>query len=504
MNKLFRYLTLGLSLSLAVGSQASAIGAAAGSTIRNTATLELNDGVNTTNITSAAVEIKVQQVYNVSITPDGTTATPGQTTTAAPGQIATLTYTVTNTGNGVDTINLSAVAANASANGTINGIYLDNPTSGTVGSYDAGDTLVTNLASVPADQASTVFVRYTVTSGTTGNAAAGTSHLLNLTGTSAGDNTRTDNNNVGQVIVQTVNQLSLSNNVSLNGTPGNDVIFNNTLTNTGNGTVAASAISWDVTNVLTDKSGGAATGTYTYTYTVTGPAGTFTGTDLKTVADQAIGAGGLPSGGTLNIRVTESVPTTAQDGERNALSIKATGASNAVTVVDTVTVLRGIGAVSKKVLFCGASFSACGNDSAAGTSAINAKPGEYVAYFLEANNTGTGTLYNIRLRDALPRDFVISHVGAKTNQSGTIRFSTDGSTWVNDPATLSAMTGGSSTLYVSVENGGSSSTIDNQDVLGASKSLRMMIAGYIRNTAATTNGTVATTVTRDDSKITTP
>lgn len=509
-----------LTTLLAAASSAFAIGTPAGTAIDNTAVLDLNDGTTTTSITSTAVRVNVTQVYNVSITPDGTTTVPGQTSIVTPGQVGVLTYTVSNLGNGPDTINLAAAAANPTAQGAnILGIYLDNPTTGTVGSYDAGDTLVTNLASVPADGTRTVFVRYTTPTGTTGGAAAGASHLLNITGTSAGDATKTDSNNVGEIKIGRVVDLSLTSTQTKTVPAGGSVTFTDTLTNAGNTTLTAAEITGTVGRV-TVNGATSITDTFGVSYTVTGgQGGTATNTNLEAALDAAIGTG-LTAGSALTITVTVTPDATAgvtsgaKDGDKLTLTLEAysplansTGSvviqNNAAQgdtqgiITNTTTVQRGVGSVLKKVALCTTSTN-CPNYAAAGTAAISAKPGDYVVYYLNATNTGTGKLFSVKLKDALPANFVATTLGGATNMTGgTLKYSINGTTWTTDVTTLGAITGGTTTLYVAYENGGTATTIDNSDFLDGGKSLQMKIVGYIRDTGTSATGSTSGNVTAD-------
>lgn len=491
--------------ALMLSGAALGVGTPAGTAISNTAVLDLSDGVTSTTLTSAPVVVNVQQVYAVTITPDGTTAAPGQTVTAQPGTTATLTYTVTNTGNGTDTINLSALTANATAQaGNIAGIYLDNGD----GVYGAGDTLVTNLASVPADSVRTVFVRYNVPSGTTGGAASGSAHQLNLTGTSAGDATKTDTNNVGQITVGRTVDLTLTSTQSKTVLVNGSVSFTDTLTNTGNTTLLASELTITVTNTVTNGTGGPiAASTFTTTYSVTGPGGTFSGATLSTLVSSAVGAG-LPAGSALTITVTDTPTTTApfandKDQIVHAITAYSTASGTGVVnnapstdtqgqITNTAVVQRGIGAVTKTVAKC-TSSTTCPARTTATTSPVSAKPGEYVVYYLEATNTGTGPLYNIRLKDALPANFVITQVGATTSNAGTLTFSKDGTTWNTAVSSLGTLVGGTNTLYLAVENGGTGTTIDASDTFAASSFLRLKIVGFIRDDV-----TPQPALTRDD------
>lgn len=500
-----------LLTALLLTGLASAVGTPAGTQISNIGTLELSDtagGGSSTTIQSAAVVVNVQQVYNLTISPDGTTAAPGQTVPLAPGATGTLTYTLTNTGNGADSFNLAAVAANVVASGaSIAGIYLDSKTSGVVGSYDAGDTLVTSTGTLAADASATLFVRYTMPTGASG----GGPHQLNLTGTSAGDTTRTDTNNVGQFTTTRVIDLGLASNQTKTVAAGGTVTFTDMLTNTGNTTLSAAEITATVSAAATNKATQPTTNNFTVSYQVSGPSGTFTGSDLEAVLDSALQAG-LPAGGSATITVTVTANANVADGDTLTLALETYSPVSTTTsttnnapqgdtqgrITNVATAQRGLGSVTKTVARC-TSGTTCPTIQAAGTAAISAKPGEYVVYYLQATNTGSGSLYSVRLSDALPANFVPTRIGALTNEVGTLKFSTNGTSWTSDVATLGTITGGASTVYVAVENGGSATSIDNSDTFTGGGYLRLRIVGYIRDGATT--GSV---VVRDDAGLTIP
>jgi len=359
---------------------------------------------------------------------------------------------------------------------------------------------VTNVA-LAADASRTVFVVYTMPAG----AQAGQAHQLNITGTSTGDTTKTDTNNVGQITTNRVVDLSLVSTQSKTVTAGGNVSFTDTITNTGNSLLSNSEVSIAVAPTATDKAGTALTGTpFTVSYTAVGPTGTFTAGSAQSAVQSAIGAGGLPAGSTVTLTPTVTATNTRADGDKYNVNLRAfSGVTTTATVMNNApsgdpqatidnlaTVQRGVGIIGKTVAFCGATASACPNIGASGTGPISAKPGEFVAYYLTAQNNGTGTLFTVKVRDALPTNFVITGLGAKTTNAGTLKYSKDGSTWVTDPATLGALTGGTDTVYVAVENGGTATTIDASDTLSAGSSITVQITGKVRDTAVT-SGTPA-------------
>lgn len=133
--------TLALSAAL-VASPAHATGTAANTLIQNTASATYSSGGTSTTVTSNTVDIRVDQLLDVA------TAGLNSAPVVAGATSATLSYSVTNTGNGADSFTLSvnpAVSGNA-FDGVIQTIAIDNNGNGV---FDAGDTVVTNGGTSP-------------------------------------------------------------------------------------------------------------------------------------------------------------------------------------------------------------------------------------------------------------------------------------------------------------------------------------------------------------------
>ena len=188
-------LVLALALMTFVGLPLFAAGTPAGTQIKNQATAQYKDANgNAQSSTSNEVITVVQQISGVTVTPDGTTSAP-ITQTATAGTRVYFPYTLTNTGNAPDTFNVNTTI-DGSSNFTPDTvkIYLDSNGNGVV---DAGDNEITNTGTVPADGIVYLIVAYTVP------ATASTSQfaLVDLTATSAHDNTKTDTNNWNKTTV---------------------------------------------------------------------------------------------------------------------------------------------------------------------------------------------------------------------------------------------------------------------------------------------------------------
>ncbi len=153
----------GIALSAFGAAPAFAAGTTAGSSIVNTATVNYQVGGVAQTAVNASNTFVVDRRINLTVAEVGSA-----TTNVSPGQTNAVTsFTVTNNSNASLDFGLSAAqptGGTAAHGGTdvfdVTGvtIYLDNPVTGTVGSFDAGDTVVTYLDEIAADASRTVFV----------------------------------------------------------------------------------------------------------------------------------------------------------------------------------------------------------------------------------------------------------------------------------------------------------------------------------------------------------
>ncbi len=214
----------------------------AGTNISNQASASYIDSAGQPRTTTSNQVITVvQQVYSFTITPDGTQAAPGQTRSALAGAPVYFTYTVSNTGNGTDTINLTTVqdtGDNFDLSSTA--IYLDANCNGTL---DPGETApitsVTLTRQGTPGASACVIVAGTIpasaTNGQFGN--------LNLSGTSAGNPSVTDVNNWARAIATTAAALTATKSASPAGSvnPGSAITY--TISGSNVGGSAASGVS---------------------------------------------------------------------------------------------------------------------------------------------------------------------------------------------------------------------------------------------------------------------
>ena len=106
-NALVRAVLLGTAMAAATVSQSAfAAGTRAGTTISNTATASYDAGGGTQNINSNQVDLRVDELLNVTVASNNPADVP--TTPGATGQV--LSFTVTNTGNGIESFGFTSIA----------------------------------------------------------------------------------------------------------------------------------------------------------------------------------------------------------------------------------------------------------------------------------------------------------------------------------------------------------------------------------------------------------
>jgi uncharacterized repeat protein (TIGR01451 family) len=167
------------ALSSVVAAPAFAAGTTAGTTITNTATVDYQVGGVAQGQQSASNNFTVDRKINLLVEEVGTV-----TTNVVPGQTnAVTTFQLTNSSNEVLDFALvaSQIAGGTAAHGgtdtfdaTNVRIYRDNTVTGTVGSWDVGDTLVTAyIDELVVDTAIRLFVVADIPAALANNAVAG-------------------------------------------------------------------------------------------------------------------------------------------------------------------------------------------------------------------------------------------------------------------------------------------------------------------------------------------
>ncbi|RDI96425.1 DUF11 domain-containing protein [Meiothermus sp. QL-1] len=241
MQRILFALALALGLALAQPTPA-------GTSITNQASAQYIDSAGQArSTTSNQVVTVVQQVYSLTITPNGTEASPGQTRTALAGATVYFAYVVSNTGNGNDTIALTT-AQGSSDNFDLGGvaIYHDQNCNGTL---DAGEPSITSLALTrqgTLQSSACVVVAATIPAG----ASNGQYGNLNLVGTSSGG--PADNDNWARATATTAAALTAIKAASPTGgvNPGATITYTISGANTGGSAASGVSISGLGTGIL--------------------------------------------------------------------------------------------------------------------------------------------------------------------------------------------------------------------------------------------------------------
>ena len=321
------WLTAGLLLAALNGAQA--VPPPAGTTIGNQASATYTDtsGVSHT-VTSNVVQTTVQQVASLTLTQNG-----AQNATA--GSVAYYPHTLTNTGNGSDTFNLTTGNSGGFTMTAVQ-IYADN------GSGQPTGSPITSSGALAAGATFKFIVAATLP----GTATAGQTNAITVTATSAFDATKTASNTDTTTVTNNA-VVSVTKAVSAaSGAPGSGpYTYTLTYTNTGNSTATSVALTdviptgmtyvassgrWSVTGstALSDTGGttGTAPNTITSGYTAA------TNTLVATLAQVTPGQSGTV---TFQVNVAAGTATgtlnnTATYSYNNGAGTTVPGSSNTV------------------------------------------------------------------------------------------------------------------------------------------------------------------------------
>ena len=364
------------ALALAAATGAHAAPPPAGTSISNQASATYTDGSGVSHtVTSNVVQTTVTQVASLTLTQNGAQ-------TATPGSVVYYPHTLTNTGNGSDTFNLTTTNTGAFSMSNVQ-IFADN------GSGQPTGPAITTTGALAAGAA----FKFIVVGTLPATATSGQTNAITVTGTSAFDATKTASNTDTTTVTNNA-VVTLTKAVSASsGAPGSGpYTYTLTYTNTGNSTATNVVISdaipagmtyvansgrWSVTGstALSDTGGSSGTAPNTLTSTYTSASTTYAATLAQVTAGQSgtisfqvnVAAGTAP--GTLNNTATESY--------NNGSGTTVTGTSNTVPFSVTQT----------------ASVTITGQ-----TVAGPAAPGSTVSFTNAVKNTGTGTdTFNITL-----------------------------------------------------------------------------------------------------------
>ena len=193
--KLFLISVLAVFMACSI---AYAAGTPAGTAISNYATGEYHDanGNKLPNVTSNTVTTIVTQVAGVDISPESTS-----TNIVLYGTV-TATLTLTNTGNGTDSFDLSKVSVETGNGENTVEIYHDANANGVV---DAGEEVVSEITDLAADATFDLVVKITNVNGDDGSYCTTT-----ITGTSQYDSGVSDASNIVSTISTSVIDVTMS------------------------------------------------------------------------------------------------------------------------------------------------------------------------------------------------------------------------------------------------------------------------------------------------------
>lgn len=373
----FTHWIVGLFVALALalaGLAAHAAPPPAGTSISNQASATYSDASGITRtVTSNVVQTTVQQIASLTLAANGAQ-------NATPGSVVYYPHTLTNTGNGTDTFNLTTSNTGAFSMASVQ-IFADNGSGSPTGSA---------ITSTGALAAGGLF-KYIVVATLPGTATAAQTNTITVTGTSVFDPTKTQSNtDVTTATTNAVVTLTKSASVS-SGSAGTAITYTLTYTNTGNSTATAVAITdvlpagltytagsarWSVTGATALSDGGASSGSAPNTLT----SGYTLGTKTLLVTLNQVTAG---QSGTISFGVTVAGGTAPGVLNNTATTSYNNGAT---------TVTGGSNTVPFTVLQTGAV-------TLTGTTVPGpAAPGSTVSFTNTVTNTGNGSdTFNITL-----------------------------------------------------------------------------------------------------------
>jgi trimeric autotransporter adhesin len=336
----FTHWIVGLFVALALAMAGLAAHAApppAGTSISNQASATYSDASGITRtVTSNVVQTTVQQIASLTLAANGAQ-------NATPGSVVYYPHTLTNTGNGTDSFNLTTSNAGGFSMASVQ-IFADN---------GSGTPTGPAITSTGALAAGGIF-KFIVVGTLPGTATAAQTNTITVTGTSVFDPTKVQSNtDVTTATTNAVVTLTKSASVS-SGSAGTAITYTLTYTNTGNSTATAVAITdilpagltytagsarWSVTGATALSDGGGSSGSAPNTLT----SGYTLGTKTLLVTLNQVTAG---QSGTISFGATVTAGTapgtlnnTATTSYNNGAAT-VTGSSNTVpfTVLQTAAV----------------------------------------------------------------------------------------------------------------------------------------------------------------------
>jgi hypothetical protein len=476
-----RFALLTALLATSATFTAGATGTAANTSISNVGTFTyVDDNGAPQSVSSTPVTITVSQVARVDITSDGTVAAPGQTVYVQPGSTGYLTYTVKNSGNGSDTINLTTQDGNG------------NTLTGVTYYYDAALTqpVTGNAVTLAADASKTVYAAYTVPS----TAAGGVGVTITPVGTSAFNTAVVDSNNVGLISPVKVHSVTVSTDNTLTATTPGSAVGTHTLKNTGNTLIASGDLT--VTGTVNDANSILAGVSYVFSTSaaVGSPSGAAS-TDPTTALNNYItSVGKIAVGASVTLTTTyttaagKTIGQVATDAVKGyfaqtttAADTYSTTAANASAGTDTLTVVGGVAVVTKTA-------DNCGTDASCATPVLNTatgKPGDYIRYTIKVANTGSSALKRPIVNDTLNTYLTYVKATSVSTQTGAgvqavysiddATYSATAPTALATTATTTAPVIPANTIFIGLNTTSGSVRPTSADVLNAGQSFTVVI-----------------------------
>ena len=328
-----------------------------GTTITNTATASWSDANgNTYTPATASVSVTVGFAAGIDV------VSPAAATPLSPSTANEQPYTITNGGNGLDSISIST---SAGAGATITGYKIGSTTYATLADLNVA------LAGTPisAGGSVTVTVVYTVAAGQSGQSIP-----LSLTATSRRTTGTSDTSTttLSPIAIAGISVTPDAGTVSRLPSNGTQYTATYTLTNPGGvgGTfnLAASTANGAVLTIVS----------------VNGTAG-------------ASGSIAVGAGGTQTVDVVYTIATGAAAGSTAGLTLAATSSTDPGTTDSgsyTVTVIGASVSMTKEAFR--------DNQTTAIVAADRVLPGEYIQYRITVTNTGASSASNVSVSDPLP------------------------------------------------------------------------------------------------------
>lgn len=356
---------------LALPGRASAQGPTPeGTTITNTATASWTDANSNTYATvSASASVTVGFLAGPDIT------SPATVTPPSPSTGNELGFTITNSGNGVDSVSVSTTAG----------------TGVTITGYKIGSTTYTTPAElnealagtpIPAGSSVTVTVVYTVAPGRGGQTTP-----VTMTATSRRTPTTSDASTTNVIPPVAAGVSVTPDGGTIQRLPSNGTQYSQVFTVTNNGNASD-------------------------TFTLTGSTGSGSALTIVSVNGTA-GTGSsatIAAGGNTTITVVYTVGNVAA-GTTQDLILTATSANNA-SISDpgnvTIQVVRAALSIAK------AAFR--DNQTTAITASDRVLPGEYIQYRITVTNTGGAAATTVSVSDVLPPE--VTYVSTSADAAG--------------------------------------------------------------------------------------